>query len=291
MVATQVPAYRVQTAVLHDREISFFDSGGDGPALLLIHGIGGGLEDWHKVIPLLSNCGYRVIGLDLPGHGKSDKGRADYSLGAMASVVRDLLTHVNVASAVIVGHSLGGGIGMQFAYQFPAMSDGLVLVSSGGLGDEVPSWLRAATLPGSQAVFAGIGSRRTVASLEWFQGRLERFGIRPQTLTPESLERLSRFGDPATRNAFLSTLRSVVDIRGQRVTALGKLHALSVPVLIIWGAVDPVIPVHHGYRAAEHITDCEIVVFPRIGHEPQIEDPDRVCELIHRFATTKSDSK
>lgn len=277
-------ATNLATVQLHDREICYVDIPGDGQPILLIHGIGGGLDDWHKVIPLLSERGHRVIAFDLPGHGGSCKSRGDYSLGALASVCRDLLEHLDCGPVVVVGHSLGGGIGLQFTYQFPEMSQSLALICSGGLGEEVAPWLRAASLPGSQAVFAGIGSQRTVSSLSWVKRSLSRFGIEPQTLTPEALERLSRFGDPATRTAFLATLRGVIDIRGQRVSALGKLSAIKTPVLIIWGASDPVVPVEHGYRAAEALPDCEFVVFPRIGHEPHIEDPDRVAELLAKLA-------
>lgn len=274
----------MQTIRLHDRDIAYLDVAGPGETVLLIHGIGGGADDWAKTIPLLTQRGHRVVAIDLPGHGGSDKGRADYSLGALASVVRDLVEYLECGPAIVVGHSLGGGVGMQFTYQFPSLSTGLVLICSGGLGDEVAPWLRAASLPGSQAVFAGIGSQRTNASLTWLTRHLSRIGIEPQTLTPESLDRLRRFGDTQTRNAFLATLRGVVDIRGQRVTALGKLQAIDNRILIIWGAVDPVIPVEHAYRAAEQIQHCELVVFPRIGHEPHIEDPVRVAALVDQFA-------
>jgi len=274
----------ISHATLHDRTIAYYEWAGTGSAYLLVHGIGGQASDWHKVIPELVNRGHYVVAVDLPGHGASGKDRGDYSLGAIASVLRDLLAHLGLDKVVIVGHSLGGGIAMQFHYQFPSACEGLVLVCSGGLGVETPPWLRAATLPGAEYVFAGLGSKKTANSLRWMTRQMGRIGIEPQTLTPESLDRLRRFGDRPTRTAFLATLRSVVDVTGQRVTALGKLEAIGdTPVLLIWGAHDPVIPVSHAYRAAQIIPNSELVVFPRIGHEPHIEDPVRVAELLSSF--------
>jgi pimeloyl-ACP methyl ester carboxylesterase len=280
----EVCGQEINHAELHDRSIAYYEWAGTGSAYLLVHGIGGRASDWHKVIPELVNRGHYVVAVDLPGHGNSGKDPGDYSLGAIASVLRDLLAHLDMDQVVIVGHSLGGGVAMQFHYQFPNSCEGLVLVCSGGLGVETPPWLRAATLPGAEFVFAGIGSEKAHNSLSWMTRQMAKVGVEPQTLTPESLGRLRRFGDRSTRRAFLSTLRSVVDVSGQRVTALGKLEAIGdTPVLLIWGAHDPVIPVSHGYRAAQIIPNSELVVFPRIGHEPHVEDPVRVAELLSRF--------
>ncbi|HAM21457.1 MAG TPA: alpha/beta hydrolase [Actinobacteria bacterium] len=271
-------------AVLHDRRIAYTEHLGAGPVYLLVHGIGGSQTDWTAVTTRLVASGQHVITVDLPGHGLSAKDRGDYSLGAMASVLRDLLDHLGHRQAILVGHSLGGGVAMQFTYQFPERCNGLILVCSGGLGTETPKWLRAATLPGSRLIFAAIGSDKTTNSLLWGCRQLARVGIEPQLVNPQMVEKLSEFGDPDAREAFLSTLRSVVDVSGQRVTALGKLSSMEdLPVLLIWGARDPVIPLHHGERAAEVIPNSELVVFPRIGHEPHVEDPDRFAQLLRDF--------
>lgn len=272
-------------ADLHDRRIAYTEHEGTGPVYLLIHGIGGCQSDWQLAVDRLVAANQHVITVDLPGHGDSVKDRGDYSLGAMASVLRDLLDHLGHEHAILVGHSLGGGVALQFIYQFPNRCNGLILVCSGGLGTETPTWLRAATLPGSRVVFAAIGSDTTTNSLLWACRQLKRVGIEPQMLNPQMVEKLSEFGDPDARSAFLATLRSVVDVSGQRVTALGKLSAIDdLPVLLIWGARDPVIPLHHGERAAEIIPNSELVVFPRIGHEPHIEDPDRFAQLLRDFS-------
>lgn len=277
-------------ADLHDRRIAYTEYPGEGPVLLLIHGIGGSQADWTAVRTRLAESGHHVVSVDLPGHGASARDRGDYSLGAMASVIRDLLDHLGHEKAVLVGHSLGGGIALQFIYQFPGRCHGLVLDCSGGLGTETPPWLRAATLPGAQTVFAVIGSKATANTLLWTTRQLSRIGVEPQSINPQMVEKLSEFGDPDTRDAFLSTLRSVVDISGQRVTALGKLKALNgMPVLMIWGARDPVIPLKHGEHAASIIPNSELVVFPRIGHEPHVEDPDRFAQLLRDFTIRVDD--
>lgn len=266
---------------LHDREIAYREIPGSGPTLFLIHGVGGSATDWDRVMPLLAAAGTHVISIDLPGHGRSDKRRGDYSLGAMASTVRDLLDHLAVDQVTLVGHSLGGGISLQFIYQFPQRAQGLILVSSGGLGDETPTWLRAATLPGANLALAAVGSRRTTATLAWLTKQLHRLHITEEFFTDESLARLAEFSDPQLRDAFLATLRSVVDVNGQRVSALGKLPALGpMPVLLIWGAMDPLMPVSHGYNAVEQLENSRLVIFPRVGHEPHIADPPRFAQLV-----------
>ena len=115
--------------------------------MVLVHGVAGRAAQWDQIVQLLAER-HTVVAPDLLGHGESAKPRGDYSLGAHASGVRDLLVGLDIARATIVGHSLGGGIAMQFAYQFPERCERLVLVSSGGLGEDVHPMLRAATLPG-----------------------------------------------------------------------------------------------------------------------------------------------
>jgi len=282
--ATSPPDFNYVT--LHDREIAYRELPGSGPTLLLIHGVGGSATDWDRAIPLLAAADAHVISVDLPGHGRSDKRRGDYSLGAMASTLRDLLDHLAVDQVTLVGHSLGGGISLQFIYQFPQRAQGLILVSSGGLGEETPTWLRAATLPGANYALAAVGSRQTTATLAWLTKQMHRLHITEEFFTDESLARLAEFSDPLLRDAFLATLRSVVDINGQRVSALGKLPALGpMPVLLIWGAMDPLMPVSHGHNAVEQLENARLVIFPRVGHEPHIADPQRFSQLVLDYRT------
>jgi pimeloyl-ACP methyl ester carboxylesterase len=143
---------------VHGRSVSYVEAG-SGPLLLLIHGMAGTAENWHSVIEPLA-LGHTVIAPDFPGHGMSEPGGGDYSLGSLASGLRDLLLTLGHESATLVGHSLGGGVALQFTYQFPEMVERLVLVSSGGLGPDVSPVLRAAALPGADlfiSITAGPG--------------------------------------------------------------------------------------------------------------------------------------
>src|SRR3954454_11891864 len=130
---------------LHGHRVCFRLEG-EGPVVVLIHGITGRSAQWEPAIEHLARH-HTVLAPDLLGHGESAKPRGDYSLGAYAAGVRDLVAALGHDRATVVGHSLGGGIAMQFAYQFPERVERLVLIASGGLGREVHPILRAATLP------------------------------------------------------------------------------------------------------------------------------------------------
>jgi pimeloyl-ACP methyl ester carboxylesterase len=269
-----------RTVTLHGRPVLFAEAG-SGPVLLLIHGMAGTYENWSAVIEPLARH-HTVIAPDLPGHGGSGAG-TDYSLGSLASGLRDLLIKLGHERATLVGHSLGGGIAMQFSYQFPEMVERLVLVSSGGLGLEVSPVLRAAALPGAELFIAATaGAGRTVGSK---LGRgLAAVGLRPTHDVAEVARGYASLADPERRAAFLAALRSVVSIGGQRVRAGDRLYlAASVPVLIIWGARDPIIPVRHAEAAHEAITGSRLEIFDGVGHLPQLEAPTRFVTVLERF--------
>ncbi len=273
--------------VFHGRAIAYREYPGNGPVLFLVHGVGSNSDCWAEVIPRLVTGGAHVVAIDLPGHGQSAKHRGDYSLGPMANALRDLLDYLGHERAVFLGHSLGGGIAMQFFYQFPNRVDGLILVSSGGLGDETKPWLRAATLPGTELVLSLMGSKATISSASWVGRRLARLGVRPQILADEVLIRLREFADRDYRNAFLATLRSVVDVSGQRVSALAQLPmATDLPVLLIWGEEDKTIPLHHGQAASRVLPHARLIVFPGAGHEPHVHDPQLFADSLLSFLRT-----
>lgn len=272
-------------ARLHDRSIAYRHWPGRGPTVVLIHGVGSSSDEWDLVAHELVAAGLEVVALDLPGHGRSGRERGDYSLGAAAGTLRDLLDLLEIDRAILVGHSLGGGIAMQFTYQFRDRVLGLALVASGGLGDDTIAWLRAATLPGSGLVLATIGSRATVGAGHGLRRALNRLGIRPRSLDPDSLGKLAAFGHRPTRRAFLATLRAVVDRSGQRVSALGKLAIIGdMPVLLVWGADDPTIPVSHAANAIERVPHARLVVFESVRHEPHRDRPTELArEIIVEF--------
>ena len=271
----------VKTETLHGRTVVYAEAG-EGPVLLLIHGMGGNFENWHAVIEPLARD-HTVIAPDLPGHGDSAPGGGDYSIGALAAGLRDLLLALGHERATLVGHSLGGGIAMQFAYQFPEMVERLVLVSSGGLGSEVSPILRAAALPGADlfiAATAGVGG-----SVGSALGRgLRAVGLRPNADVAEVARGYASLADPKRRAAFLATVRSVIGTGGQRVNAGDRLYlAEALPVLIIWGARDPIIPAHHGESAHRSIPGSRLEVFEGVGHLPQLEAPGRFIAVLEEF--------
>jgi pimeloyl-ACP methyl ester carboxylesterase len=274
-------AIEPKTLTLHGSAVTYAEAG-SGPLLLLIHGMAGTYENWQEVIEPLARD-HTVIAPDLPGHGTSAPGHGDYSLGALATGLRDLLMALGHERATLVGHSLGGGVAMQFAYQFPEIIERLVLVSSGGLGPEVSPVLRAAALPGADLFIAATaGPGRTVGSA--VARGLAAVGMRPRADIAEVARGYASLADPDRRAAFLSTLRGVVGTDGQRVHAGDRLYlAEGVPVLIIWGQNDPMIPVHHAEEAHRAIPGSRLEIFDGIGHLPQLEAPGRFVAVLERF--------
>jgi pimeloyl-ACP methyl ester carboxylesterase len=278
-----------KTATLHGREVTYAEAG-SGPVLLLIHGIGGTCESWEVVIDLLARH-HTVIAPDLPGHGASAPGAGDYSIGAFAAGLRDLLVALGHDRATLVGHSLGGGIAMQFAYQFPEIIERLVLVSSGGLGSEVSSVLRAAALPGANLFIAATAGPGRVAGSAVARG-LAAVGLQPKADVAEVARGYASLADPDHRAAFLATLRSVVGTGGQRVNAGDRLYLTEgVPVLVIWGARDPIIPVQHGEEARRAIPGSRLEIFDGVGHMPQVEEPGRFVAVLERFLADSEPSQ
>jgi pimeloyl-ACP methyl ester carboxylesterase len=270
-----------KTVTLHGRAVTYAEAG-SGPVLLLIHGMAGTYENWQAVIEPLARD-HTVLAPDLPGHGASAPGGGDYSLGSLAASLRDLLIAQGHERATLVGHSLGGGIAMQFAYQFPEITERLVLVSSGGLGPEVSPVLRAAALPGADLFIAATAGPGRVAGSAMARG-LAAIGLRPNADVAEVARGYASLADPDRRAAFLATLRAVVGTDGQRVHAGDRLYlAEGAPVLIIWGEHDPMIPVHHGEQAHEAIQGSRLEIFDGVGHLPQLEAPGRFVAVLERF--------
>lgn len=274
---------------LHGRQLSYVQAG-SGPVLLLIHGIAGTSENWQEVIEPLARR-HTVVAPDLPGHGRSAPSAGDYSLGALAAGLRDLLVALGHERATLVGHSLGGGIAMQFAYQFPEITERLVLVSSGGLGPEVSAILRAAALPGAEWFIAGTAALGSTVGSKVARG-LAVVGLRPTTDVVEVARGYASLVDRDRRAAFLATLHGVIGTGGQRVDAGDRLYlAEGMPVLIIWGARDPIIPVQHGENAHKAIPGSHLEVFEGVGHLPQLEAPGRFIGALEQFTAENEPSR
>ncbi len=271
---------------LHGNDIAFRQAGpADGETILLIHGMAGSSDTWRDVMPNLAKD-HRVIAIDLPGHGKSGKAPGDYSLGSHANILRDLLSVLDSGPVTVVGQSLGGGIAMQLAYQHPELCGRLVLVSSGGLGREVNWKLRAMAAPGSELVLrvvapwfvldAGNSVRRFIGSHGMRAARAE-----------EMWRAYASLGDADTRQAFLRTLRAVVDTGGQAVSARDKLYLTeAVPTMLVWGDADQIIPVSHAYEAHEAMPASRLEILPGAGHFPQVERPAMVIDALRDFVAT-----
>ncbi|MEI2698316.1 MAG: alpha/beta fold hydrolase [Microthrixaceae bacterium] len=272
----------MRTVMVHGHEVAY-RTGGSGPVVLLVHGMAGSSDTWRPSIPLLE-AHVTYVAPDLPGHGRSDKPRGDYSLGAQASFLRDLLTALGHDRATIVGQSLGGGIALQFAYQYPERCERLVLVCAGGLGQEVNPVLRLLTLPGVDMLLplAFQPIYRTV--VDGFAGVMRRIGLQPTPVALETWRSYCSLIDPETRSAFISTLTAVVDRSGQRVSAHDRLYlASALPTLIVWGDSDPIIPVEHAHDTHQAIPGSQLEILPGAGHYPHCEDPQRFAELLVEF--------
>jgi pimeloyl-ACP methyl ester carboxylesterase len=273
---------QIEELPVHGHRVCFRTCG-EGPVIVLLHGVTGSSRQWLPVMELLEED-FTVVAPDLVGHGESAKPRGDYSLGAYASGVRDLLIALGHERATIVGHSLGGGIAMQFAYQFPERTERLVLVSSGGLGEEVHLLLRAATLPGSEFVLPLISSG-------WIRGAGEAVGRVLKTLRLDpgpDIAELARgaasLSTPEARGAFVHTLRAVIDPMGQRVDATDRLYlAEAMPSLIVWGERDPIIPVKHAHHAHRNMPGSRLELFEGVGHFPQLEEQVRFARTLGEF--------
>jgi pimeloyl-ACP methyl ester carboxylesterase len=267
---------------LHGHRVSY-RTAGSGPVVLLIHGIAGTSEQWEDVAPILAED-YTVVAPDLLGHGQSAKPIGDYSLGAYAVSMRDLLIALGHRRATVVGHSLGGGVAMQFAYEYPVFCERLVVVSSGGLGREVHPLLRAATLPGAEFVLPLIASQRVLGLGGALGQILARVGLRAGPDIAEMARGYSSLADAEARSAFLHTVRAVIDYNGQRVSAADRLYLSSMlPSLIVWGRRDPLIPAAHGEAAHGLMPRSRLEIFEDAGHFPQLDDPVRFAGVLREF--------
>ncbi|MGW0209217.1 alpha/beta fold hydrolase [Streptomyces sp. NPDC003233] len=259
---------------------------GKGPVLLLIHGIGDSSDTWAELIPELARH-HTVIAPDLLGHGCSDKPRGDYSVPAYANGMRDLLGVLDVDRATLVGHSLGGGVAMQFAYQFPDRTERLALVSTGGVGRGVTPALRLASLPGAQLALAALRLPTVRTQTALAIRLLQLFGTGLGVDAPDLLRVVDALPDTASRDAFIRTLRAVVDWRGQVVTMLDRCHLTAgMPTLLVWGSRDQVLPALHAKVAHAAMPGSRLEIFEGSGHFPFHTDPQRFLSVLENFVAT-----
>jgi pimeloyl-ACP methyl ester carboxylesterase len=268
---------------LHGHRVSYQTAGDGDEVLVLLHGITSTADAWREVMPRLAER-YTVIAPDLIGHGRSAKPRGDYSLGAYAAGVRDLIAVLGYERGSVVGHSFGGGIAMQFAYLFPEYVERMALIASGGLGPEVHPLLRAATLPGSEWVLPLIAREWPVRAGGAVSAAAAKLGIEAGPDLAEFARGYASLAEEGASEAFIHTMRSCIDHEGQRVSALDRLYlADQMPTLFIWGDADPVIPVSHGRNAHRIVEHSRYVELPGSGHWPMLDAPDRVVQELTAF--------
>jgi pimeloyl-ACP methyl ester carboxylesterase len=278
-------SFELQETTIHGHRVAY-RLAGSGPPIVLIHGITSSSMVWEGVGPQLARR-HTVLAPDLLGHGQSAKPRGDYSMGAFASGIRDLVLWLGLGPVTVVGHSLGGGVAMQFAYQFPERTDRLALVSSGGLGRSVHGLLRAATLPGSELVLPLLAGRRVLDAGRAVGRTFGRAGVQLGNDAVEIARGHASLGDPESRAAFVQTLRASVDVTGQRVQALDRLYlAEELPTLIVWGARDRIIPPGHGRRAHKLVDGSRFELFEAAGHFPQLDEPERFVATLEDWIAT-----
>ena len=282
--------HQVQYRTIHGYRRAFIHAG-QGPTLLFIHGIGDCSDTWHELIPQLAQD-HTIIAPDLLGHGRSDKPRADYSVAAYANAMRDLLSVLGVDRATVIGHSFGGGVAMQFAYQYPERCERLVLVSTGGVNAEIHPVLRLASAPNADLILPLLqfpGAR--VAGRCMFK-LLELLGTDTGLDADHLLVMFDALPDARTRHAFLRALRSAVDWRGQSITMLDRCYlASSIPTLLVWGARDAVIPSRQARIAHLAMPGSRLEVFERAGHFPHLTDSARFLSVIRDFLATTAPAR
>lgn len=273
--------FAVQHLTVHGHRRAFIKAG-NGPALVLLHGIGASSATWSGLIPMLTEQ-FTVIAPDLLGHGDSDAPRADYSVAAYACGVRDLLALLGVERATVVGHSLGGAIAAQLTYQYPELVERLVLEAAGGVARELHPALRLAALPGAEQVLpllnSALGRRMTRLALRMLRGP----GSGLTTDADEVLETLEGMTTAGKRAAFCRTLRACCDLSGQAASLLEYCYLAEVPTMIVWGECDPVLPVAHAYAASLAMPAARLELFGGTGHFPHRADPVRFLHVLTEF--------
>ena len=280
--------FPVQHTRIHGEDVAY-RRGGRGPVLLLLHGIAGSSGTWIAAMRLLQSD-YTVLAPDFLGHGKSAKPLGDYSLGNQASGMRDFLHMLDIDRVTVVGQSFGGGVALQFAYQFPELCERLVLVDAGGLGREVSLLLRLLTLPAAEYVmpvlFPAFARGWGDAGVRFLGDR----GIR-NARAIEIWRAYRSLTEHDNRRAFVRTMRAVIDPGGQSVSAISRLYlAAHMPTLIVWGEQDRIIPVAHAYQAHEALPNSRLEIMQGVGHFPHVEEPVQFVEILREFLRTTDPS-
>lgn len=277
-MSTQAPQDRyIQVGGINTR---YWALGEQGSSVILLHGIGASVEDWLLNVHVLAER-HRVYALDMVGFGRSDKPSAPYTVSYMAQFVKDFMDCLGIDRAHLVGHSMGGGVALQFVIRFPEKVQKLVLAASAGLGKKLYLPFRVCTLP-------RIGERLTRPSRKGTAQLIEDAVYDPALVTDEWVELGYEMAAlPGAQDAVLSALRSSCNLRGMRrdviAPVVANLASISAPTLIIWGKQDRILPVIQAYVAEEGIPNSRLHILDRCGHIPQLECAEAFNDLVTEF--------
>ena len=253
---------------------------GDGPVVVLLHGLADSLLSWYCNVDALADAGYRVIAPDLPGSGDSDKpDHLEYDPDSAAEFVYDFTQELHVERFSLVGSSAGGLISGLFALEHPEMVEKMALVGSGGFGRRVSWLLRAVSVP----VLGDIVYQPWVNEK---MGITKRLFHRPPAILEELLPEMNRMRQlPGARAAVLRGIRSSITLRGIRKAGyiMDRLKTSDVPLMTVWGAEDRIIPVRHAEDVRRELPASIVEVIPECGHWPQMEKPSVFNSMLIDF--------
>jgi 4,5:9,10-diseco-3-hydroxy-5,9,17-trioxoandrosta-1(10),2-diene-4-oate hydrolase len=258
----------------------FWTAGDSGKAVVLVHGLGGFIENWERNIAALAQQ-HRVYAMDLVGFGRSDKTPLTHDVQILSKFINDFMETQNIAKASFIGNSLGGGLVLQFALDFPDKVEKLVLVANAGMGRGVILDFKLCSLP-------FLGELLTRPSLKKTEGLWKKIVYNPALVTPELVKMTYDYASsPGAKEALLATLRAGTNLCGQRAKLTGpllaKLGTITAPALVVWGKNDRIIPLAHAQIAANKIPGARLQIFDRCGHMPQFEYPAEFNRLVLDF--------
>ncbi len=260
--------------------VRYRSAGERGLVVLLLHGIGRTLEDWSENMVALGES-HRVFAPDFPGCGFSDKPVLPYTTPFLAGFVRDFLRALNLERVVLVGNSMGGGISLEFAAQFPELLEGLVLVAPAGMGQKGAQFLGLCSIPVFGEVISRpsrVGSKRALELL--FADR--------KMMTPARAERdFELSSQPGATRAFLKMLRFMANRHGAKPAfynrSLENASNVRVPTLVVWGVQDHILPVEYAPVAERVIPGSRLQVYDPCGHFPMLERAQEFNALLLEF--------
>ena len=292
-MAAPFPSFESRTVMIDGVKLHYF-CGGSGPPLVLVHGLGSSaaVEFYYNLEPLAAH--HRVLAIDLPGFGRSDKPVLEYTIDLFVKAVSDLMATEGVERAAVMGVSMGGRVALGLALESPQLVERLVLVDALGVGAPrrvlaysilLTKGLGELTLRGTARALRQMNPATIRRFWGWY---LQRPG-RVETIWSD--ERIAHHGTllstPAYRAAYLSALRSIAGMRQLRsgVAVEDRLSELRMPTLLIWGRHDHIFPASHAVSAKDKLPNGRVEIFDDSGHTPQMEEPERFNRLVLDFLT------